>query len=243
MVKAFRNSFLLIALVLSLFTLIGCKEDEGPSNVYKMYTVNFVVNGKTYYTDYVFEGKPVKQPEDPILEGYKFLYWSYGGLQYDFSSPVEEAMNLQANLEECATLPLLDNSSDDKLEEYRFNATVDLIEESVKKTEGPLSAGSEFSCYFYIHNTKNYDVTFNFTLSSQSEIIDNLKFHFREVTNEEIGKTYQPIIAMQNVSLTIPAGHRIMFAIDWRIDLELTGTIIIKELKASLTFSNFKRAA
>ena len=242
MVKAFRNFFLLIAVILSIFTMSSCKKDNGQSNVFEMYTVNFIVNGKTYYTDYVFAGKPVKQPADPILEGYKFLYWSYGGLKYDFSYPVEEPINLQANLEECVTLPILDNVEDQQINDHIFTAKVDLILESVKKTEGEIASGTEFSCYFYIHNSKTYDITFNFTTSSQAEIINDLKFHFREVKSEPSGITYQPITGIKDIKITIPAGTRVMYAIDWKIDLKASGTVIIKELQALITMNNFKRA-
>ena len=242
MVKSFRNFFLLIAVVITTLMISGCKKEQGQSGVYTMYTVKFIVNGETYYTDYVFEGKPVKEPNSPVLEGYKFLYWSYGGLQYDFNSPVEEAMNLHANLEECATLPLVDGVQDEKLEEHKFNAKVDLLVDSVNKSNGVVASGSEFSCYFYLHNTKNYDITFTFTLSSDSEIIDNLKFHFREVKKETSGITYQSIKSMESIQITIPAGHRIMYSIDWKINLEMSSSVIIKTLLCSIKLDNFKRA-
>lgn len=60
-------------------------------------TVTFNVDGVTYNTQTVNYGDVVTKPNDPTKNHYTFNYWSYGGAEYDFTTPVTSDMTLTAN--------------------------------------------------------------------------------------------------------------------------------------------------
>ena len=61
------------------------------------YTVTFNAdNGTEVKTATVIEGNKVAQPENPVKEGNKFLYWALDGNEYNFDTPVAGDITLTA---------------------------------------------------------------------------------------------------------------------------------------------------
>lgn len=69
-----------------------------PSSKAETVTVTFDGNGAIYDPDpvEVEKGQPVEQPEDPIRYGRKLVCWMLGEEEYDFATPVTEAITLKA---------------------------------------------------------------------------------------------------------------------------------------------------
>jgi len=63
----------------------------------KYVTVRYLTNGGTPIdSETIIKGEKAKVPNPPLKDGYKFLYWQYNGLEYDFDLPVEETIELIA---------------------------------------------------------------------------------------------------------------------------------------------------
>ncbi|MBR2321233.1 MAG: InlB B-repeat-containing protein, partial [Clostridia bacterium] len=76
-------------------TLTAKWEKKAPAK----FTVSFVVEGETepFHTAEVETGKKVMAPADePMREGYVFDGWTLNGADYDFETPVTEALTLTA---------------------------------------------------------------------------------------------------------------------------------------------------
>ena len=76
-------------------TLTAKWEKKAPAK----FTVSFVVEGETepFHTAEVETGKKVMAPADePMREGYAFDGWTLNGADYDFETPVTEALTLTA---------------------------------------------------------------------------------------------------------------------------------------------------
>ena len=86
--------FTIIMIVLIILTLIGIflmnKETK--------HIVSFDTDGGSHIDIQVVEDIVIK-PDDPIKEGYKFLYWSYDGKEYDFTQKVSDNITLKAKWE------------------------------------------------------------------------------------------------------------------------------------------------
>jgi len=60
-------------------------------------TVKYQTNGGTLIkSETIIKGESAPIPSDPIKEGYRFEYWQYNGVEYDFKKPVEETIELIA---------------------------------------------------------------------------------------------------------------------------------------------------
>ena len=238
MVKAIRKSIFLITLAITVFMLAGCKKDKPGTTIYNVYAVDFYVNNNFYCTNHVFEGETLSKPEDPDLKKYNleshvFLYWTYSGIEYNFSSPVDHSFRLDAFIEEPALLDIFTNSSI-TLE----NTSLELIENSLYKESICInSTESKFSRYFYLQNSKDFDVTFDFIISSASNY--PISFYLRNFKDAQ-EENYKTLNEWTPKSITIEANTTVLFSIDWIMLEEMgdTDNITIK-----ITLNNYKRAA
>ena len=63
----------------------------------KSYNVNFDSDGGSYALPQIIRnGNYLVKPNDPTKEGYKFVRWELNGVEFDFTTPVEEDMLLKA---------------------------------------------------------------------------------------------------------------------------------------------------
>ncbi len=90
-----------LALLLALCAFTACKDKEGAGDTEetaaKFYTVTFVSAGGTEIEPkLVKEGTTVNEPEAPEKEGWIFMGWYNGKLQWSFSEKVYEDMTLTA---------------------------------------------------------------------------------------------------------------------------------------------------
>ena len=111
----------------------------------KEYKVTFNYNdGKTdSITNVVSAGDKVTKPSDPIKEGYQFIEWQYAGTKYNFDSPVNSDMILEAKYK--IIIPDIEKSSGYKVDGNYLNLPVNL-------TSDKLSLGLS-----NIYNIKVYD--------------------------------------------------------------------------------------
>lgn len=74
------------------------KNDDGTYTVSNIYTVSFDVEGVP--SQQVVYGQKATKPADPVKDGYKFVCWMSGDVEYDFSIPVTMDLELKAKWEE-----------------------------------------------------------------------------------------------------------------------------------------------
>ena len=77
------------------------KNDDGTYTVSNIYTVTFDVEGVP--AQQVVYGEKATKPADPVKDGYKFVCWMSGDVEYDFSIPVTMDLTLTAKWEEDET--------------------------------------------------------------------------------------------------------------------------------------------
>ena len=66
----------------------------------KVFSVTFDADGgSSIATQSVTSGEVVARPDDPVKDGYKFLYWELGDEEYDFTKVVESDLELLAKWE------------------------------------------------------------------------------------------------------------------------------------------------
>ena len=64
------------------------------------FVVWFEIDGRPYASEEVAWKKTATEPGiPPEIEGWEFIYWSYEGAPYDFSTPVTETLHLEAYFE------------------------------------------------------------------------------------------------------------------------------------------------
>lgn len=236
MVKAFRNFFLLIAVILSIFTMLSCKKDSG-TTIYNVYSIDFYVNNQFYKNSHVFEGETVTKPDDPVLSKYSleshvFLYWTYGGSEYNFSNPVDHSFRLDAFIEEPALLDIFANKAD-TLEK----TSLEIIENSLFKESIYINSNESKYCrYFYLHNSENFDVKFDFDISSFNKY--PIVFSLRNFQNNR-EEQYKSLEEFATQSILLEANTTVLFSIDWKMIDEISNpeNILIK-----ITLNNYKRA-
>ncbi len=87
------KKLLLIFVLLFTFTLSACDDMES----LPMYEVVFMIDNDTIYlTEYAKPNNEISKPDDPILEGYKFLYWQLDDVEYNFNYEINENIVLIA---------------------------------------------------------------------------------------------------------------------------------------------------
>lgn len=128
MKRKYLVKFLIIISILGSLFMIGCKkknpvETEDPVYYYVTFDEN---NGKQTSMVRVEANKLVEKPSnDPVKEGYTFLYWTMNDEEYDFSSPVTNHITLIAKYEEVAkkkTTRII--WSEDESSYYSFDGSV-----------------------------------------------------------------------------------------------------------------------
>lgn len=81
------KKILLLFVILFTFTLSACDDNES----LPMYEVVFMIDNDTIYlTEYVKPNNEIAKPDDPTLEGYKFLYWQLDDVEYNFNNEINE---------------------------------------------------------------------------------------------------------------------------------------------------------
>jgi len=81
-------------LVLMLLVLmVGCTKDKEKTYYKVTYEFN---NGEKNITHKIEKDDYLEEMDDPIKEGYIFLYWDYEGEKYNFNNPVTKDMVLKA---------------------------------------------------------------------------------------------------------------------------------------------------
>lgn len=104
-------------------------------------------------------GSVVKEPvRKPFKKGYKFLYWSHGGAEYDFHQPVNEHLELKAEFQE------LEKKNGNGFEVYVMDAVTKervKVQSSVDLTRVDNEfSGIAFKRYYYSVNPSMEDIIF-----------------------------------------------------------------------------------
>lgn len=108
------NKILSMLLILSSFSLVGCglkistdnpdvsvPNTEENTPVVNKYTVTFnVVGGSEVSSITVNEGETISSPISPTKENYNFIEWRLNGVKFDFSTQINENIELVAIWEE-----------------------------------------------------------------------------------------------------------------------------------------------
>ncbi len=70
------------------------------------YTVTYLdADGSELSSETVEMNGTATQPDDPVREGYSFIYWTWNGEEYDFSNPVTQDLTLVAYYQQDSTEP------------------------------------------------------------------------------------------------------------------------------------------
>ena len=100
----------------------------------KKFTVTFNSNGGTDVpSQEVEKGNKATKPTDPVREGYTFVGWTYGLLEFNFNTPVFQNMTLVAQWKQ---------NEEPKPTEKKFTVTFKNYDGSVLKTEEVIEHGS-----------------------------------------------------------------------------------------------------
>lgn len=99
--KLLAAVLLVLGLILIMLVVLGVFKE-------KEYTISFSsVGGNDVSSLKVLENNTISKPADPVREGYKFLYWTLNGVEYDFSTKVTGNITLEAKWEEIIkTIPV-----------------------------------------------------------------------------------------------------------------------------------------
>ena len=115
----------LILLLTVIFTLAACKKD-------KECTVIFNSNGGSQVSNQIVKiGSTVSCPANPTRDGYTFLGWYYGDEKWDFSTPLNGDVTLDAKWEEVvivtppACTDHIDSNKDGKCDKCQADVPVD----------------------------------------------------------------------------------------------------------------------
>jgi len=147
-----------------------------------LHTISYIINYEEYiFNQQIQDGKTINKPTNPTKEGYEFLGWYVGDIEYDFSKPVKENLTLQAKWKE---VEKEDNKDEEKVTKYTVTfdskggskVAKQTVEEGKKATEpkAPTKSGYTFKGW-YLENTKyNFSnkVTKNLTLIAKWEKVE-----------------------------------------------------------------------
>ena len=76
-------------------------ENPTSSDEVQKYTVTFIVNNDVYQTQEIEENKMASKPKtNPYVSGKNFLYWSYMGQEFNFSTNITDSITLVAEFED-----------------------------------------------------------------------------------------------------------------------------------------------
>ena len=76
-----------------LILMVGCTKDKEKTYYKVTYEFN---NGEKNITHKIEKDDYLEEMDNPIKEGYIFLYWDYEGEKYNFNNPVTKDMVLKA---------------------------------------------------------------------------------------------------------------------------------------------------
>lgn len=143
------------------------------------YKITFDSNGGTEVeSQYIRVGKTVKEPDDPIREGYQFVEWQLNGEKYDFASKVKKKITLVAAWQKIAQANELfykvvfDSDGGTKVEDQEVEAGG-----TAKKPTNPVKDGYTFEGWF-VENSK-----FDFSKKISHNV--NLKAKWKENKSEK----------------------------------------------------------
>lgn len=170
--------------VLVLICLLGCffvsceqlnnEMQTGDSNSPSIFSVTFILEGKTYHTNVVDKGNTVAKPiKNPTKSNHKFVGWSIdenGEELYKFSEPVTKSLRLYAKFE-LDTEALQANIQDKKYSIVKINNKLYNLDGETE-TDVRLENGVGF--VFQISNGYCFIITNNHTIAKQ-EGYDNQK--------------------------------------------------------------------
>ena len=179
---------IVIAMAISVFLLT--------KNTNTIYTISFNTDGgNQIVSQQVKEGEKIEKPSNPTKKGYEFLGWYLNSSYFNFDTPVEGNLTLQAKWKE---IIVEDDKNEDKEDEVtKYTVTFDsnggssvakqTVEEGKKVTQpkNPTRSGYTFEGW-YLGSTKyNFSnkVTKNITLTAKWEKVE-------EKEEQTITKTY-----------------------------------------------------
>lgn len=154
--KQFKLSLFLL-LVASLLLLVGCKAK---------FTVSFESNCNDIIAPIeVTEGEPATKPADPVKEGYNFVGWYLGDVEYKFTEPVLENITLSAKWEEKEYTVTFVTDSDTKIDaqKVKYNKTA-------SKPADPVKEGYIFKGWY------NGDAAYSFSEKVTSDLTIKAKW-------------------------------------------------------------------
>ena len=98
-----------------------------------VYTISFNTNGgkEVVSSQEIEDGKTVTKPANPTKDGYEFLGWYLNGEYFDFKTPVEENMTLEAKWKEI----IVDEEPDIKDEENKDEVVEDNKDDEEETTK------------------------------------------------------------------------------------------------------------
>lgn len=241
--------FIIVFLVFSVLFLSGCKKEKQGIDVMTMHTVTYFVEGEQYGRSYIVSGSCAKPIDGPIVEGRKFLFWGIRGSEtpFDFNKAITGNIELLAYFEEAPTLIVTNHIDSSKLSSESFKVSMDLFEDS-NKSNINVVPGTTGSCYFYLTNSFNFDLTFKLDVKEEDVVKISVAYFFREVNGEPVTSIWKNISELKEIEITIPANSRKLFSLDWvwKIDSNETGDTdlgnTMSDVSISFTYYDFKKA-
>lgn len=169
--RIFIMSFIFFAFIL---LMNSCKSNQ--------FEIKFYNNdGSLIETQIVKKGKKVEKPEDPIKEGYVFLYWELDGAKYDFSLKVSKDLLLMARWEKVPvkriiTYNLYEGSLPEGAPTYYYEGTPLIL--PIPKKENYKFLGWSFSNSFseYVTEISSNQIGDITLYAHWQEIVDDSKY-------------------------------------------------------------------
>lgn len=165
------------------------------SNDVKTYKVTFDSDGGTEVeTQKIKKGEYVKQPIEPIKDGYKFIEWQLDDSIFDFNTPIKKDITLNAKWEKLDGNVINLNDNIQYYESHDFGKYVYPNPTCLNKTINDLKK-----------EHKNYDKSLNSDyLEEELEIINNSVISLNQYGNAHL-LTYFPdcLIVIPNTTLNL----------------------------------------
>lgn len=139
------------------------------AGVHAYYDVEFISFDKTYATKKIADGFVVATPDEPLKDGYTFLYWYKDDENepYNFSTPVEDNLTLYAKWDAHSYTVLFDSAGGS----YVYPQSVKQ-DQTITLPEVPEKKGSAFGGWY---TDKKYENAWNF----EDTVSDNMTLYAR----------------------------------------------------------------
>ena len=198
----------IIIFVIGCLLLTGCKD--------KTYTITFDTNGGIPYDNVVVkEGSTIENLKEPTKDGYLFVSWRSGGIEFNQETPITKDLKLTAKWIEkpqIANIYTITFVVDDKIEQTKVLENDTIKEPKIPKKENYLFLG------WYLDN-KLYD--FNTPIIKDITLIAKYELNVVTVSYDldgGVGLSLETI--PKNSNLTIPEppkkeGYRFL---KWTLD-------------------------